>query len=104
MALDFGPSLQEIFEALGQDATYVPFTGDQKTITVLPSQPDVLWQGGKTQSSTLTLEVLSGDIAAFAKGKDKIIFKGDTYVVKNARIKDALKLVWQVDTYPEGDA
>lgn len=103
MALDFGPPLQQIFEALGQEAVYVPEVGDQKTITVLPSQPDVItgFERSKTQSSSLTLEILAADVAAFTKGKDKIIFKGSTYVVQSARIKDSLKLVWQVDTYQD---
>ena len=103
MALDFGPPLQKIFAALGQDATFVPAVGDQKTITVLPSQPDVIigLEGGRIQASTLTLEILTADVASFAKGQDKIIFKGATYVIQNAKIKDALKLVWLVDTYPQ---
>lgn len=104
MAVDFGEPVTQIFKALGQEATFVPETGDTKTIIVLPSQPDAILgiEGGKIQASTLTLEVLREEVAAFKRGKDKIIFKGDTYVVQHARIKDALKLVWQVDTYQVG--
>lgn len=106
MAFDFGPPLQQVFDTLGEQASYLPFGGEQKDIIVLPSQPDVVSNFGpsRLQSSTLWLEVLTADIPAFAKGKDKIIFKGTTYIVQNARIKDSLKLVWQVDTCPEAGA
>lgn len=102
MALDFSAPLQQIFAALGQDATYIPFVGDQKTIMVLPKQPDVITglEGSRLQTPSLSLEILTADVASFCKGKDKIIFKESIYVIQNARIKDDLKLVWLVDTYP----
>lgn len=106
MALDFGPPLSQIFEALGQDATYLPDLGEARTITVLPSEPDVIIdrENSRLQSSSLTLEVLTSDVPSFKRGRDKIVFKGTTYVVKTAEIKDSLKLVWNVETYPVGCA
>jgi hypothetical protein len=102
MALDFSAPLAQIFAALGQDATYAPFGGTERTITVLPKQPDVIIgiEGSRLQTPTTQFEVLTADVAAFNKGKDNIIFKETTYIVQNARIKDDLKLVWLVDTYP----
>lgn len=103
MALDFGPPLRQIFDALGQDATFVPAVGAPVDITILPAQPDAetKFGVGTFQTSSTVFEILTEDVASFTKGSDTIIFKGITYVVKNARIKDALKLVWLVDTYPQ---
>lgn len=107
MALDFEGPLDQIFGALGSEVTYIAANGDQKTVLAIPKQPDIVYEGQyqtQLQTSTLTLEILRSDIEAFTKGADKIVLGGDTYIVQNAKIKDSLKLVWLVDTYPEGDA
>ena len=102
MSVDFQPALEQIFGALGHDATYIPAVGDPRTITVLPKQPDTIIgiEGSRTQTASTCFEVMTSAVVAFAKNQDMIIFNDITYIVQNARIKDDLKLVWLVDTYP----
>ncbi len=103
MGIDFTSALEQIFDALGQSATYIPVSGDSFILDVLPLQADNIssFDGSIIQSRATRFEILVSQVAAIKKKADKILFKSVTYTIQNAQYKDDLRLTWLVDTYPE---
>ncbi|MEZ0263030.1 MAG: hypothetical protein ACAH80_18640 [Alphaproteobacteria bacterium] len=88
---------------MSDDADYVPEVGEGKTIRVKEIRADAVddFQRSQIQSNAAVFHVRVSDVAEFTKFKDKIVFKGSTYVVQSARYKDLRRYIWAVDTHLE---
>ncbi len=83
MGLDFLGMLRDLFEDAGHQVLYVPVSGAQQTIYVLPKQPDMTFgiEGNKIQTATTVFEILVDDVAQPVKG-DKLTYNNATYIVQ----------------------
>lgn len=80
----FDAAAQDIFDALGQSATYTPLVGDPVTLQVhleqevdfQPAGESAVWESGRT------IEYILADIGAEANVGDTFLIGATTYTVK----------------------
>lgn len=92
------------FFVMGEPATYTPVAGLAKSIKVMPRRPDEIIGFGDTSIATNTalFDIRVSEIAAPEEG-DTILYKEITYVVQGSpTYQDGDRLIWRVNTYPQG--
>ena len=92
------------FFIMGEPAIYTPVSGPSKSIKVMPRRPDEIIGFGDTSIATNTalFDIRVSEIAAPQEG-DTLLFKEITYVVQGSpTYQDGDRLIWLVNTYPQG--
>lgn len=84
----------------GEQALYMPASGDDKTVTVVRHVPDETFAalGGQARIPALLLDVQASDVAQPREG-DRVALGDETYRVRGAR-PDMHRLVWTLDLDP----
>ncbi len=105
MSDPFAQAVADLFaSALAVDADYTPAGGEAVGLRAIVAAPDVEAGilGARVASDSVVVEVPVSAVAAPAAG-DTIEVLGETRVVQGSPRRDALRLVWTLDTRPQGD-
>ena len=95
-------SVDDVFETLGEDATYWPLAGASKTVKVMPRRPDEIVGFGETDvhSETAIFDIRVSE-AATPEEKDTLIYDGVTYAVQGVpERRDPRRRIWTLNTRP----
>lgn len=90
MALDLSFGLAEMFDLVGQSASYTPAGGSAVPVTVIPDRPDELAAIG-TVGVNVPARIFRARVAELAAAKrgDRIETGEETLTVKRARRDDS---------------
>ncbi|MGE0256813.1 MAG: hypothetical protein AB7N54_19470 [Alphaproteobacteria bacterium] len=99
--IDFAGMVETCFDTFGETAVYTPRHGASKTVRAIPERADDVATFGETRihAETAVFSVPVADIAEPASG-DELLHGGMTYVVQGEPVRDAVRLVWRLDTRP----
>lgn len=85
---------------LAVDAIYAPTAGGSKSVRVITHNPDLIKNFGQSviESPSLVLVVQVSDCPSLAQG-DTFTIDGVIYTVQGQPLRNAERLVWEVDVY-----
>ena len=104
MSSFFALAVNAGFAALGTDALYVPADGSpSRTVRVIAKRPDAFRDFGDSRIATPTavFDVRVADVPS-PKAGDTLVFDGIVHVIQGEPSRDRERLVWTLDTRPQG--